>query len=342
MKSYSLLSAAALLLLCGCKSTAPETTEISLFDQPGFEKTARPDADPETFLPWSTAVKPHGGSKLFKNPKKLPLYTVDFAKVPLSPGWIYELNMKFVGQEGTALHLYGTEFSGEKPGNTHVLLRTRSALNVNGATGYSKEFAISPGSTGILPHFLIASAGKSGHVNELLVENLSIRKIAPMKQASPEIKKINLASAYDFSKHPEGEFTKMCRGMGANAKHWSNVKAEVVKIDGESMLHIVRKPENYIYPWMDLNPFPIDPRYHYVRLSFQIKGSGAVSPGLWWKRRTLQWDYYHGKKVELTNDWQTVTLVHPCMTPDVKSATMSFSSSGDGEFWIKNISVTME
>ena len=339
MKKRSALSA---LLFLSCCFAADPAVEFSFFEKPGLEKPLLSIEGEENFLPWTIAVKDSPAGKIFKNPKRLPLYTVEFQPIAPEPGWIYEMNMKFIGQEGTALHIYGVEYAGTVQRSNHVLLRTRSALNVNGVTGYSKEFAVAPGCTELRTSLTVASAGKTGHTTELLVEKLSIRKVAPMKQASSEIRKINLAEDYDLSKYPEGSFPKMSKGYGENAKHWPNVKAEIVKVDGENLLHIVRTKDQYIYPFMELKPFPVDPRYYYIRLTFEIKGKGTVAPGLWWKRRSLSWDYFHGKKVTLTDDWQTVTVVHPCMTPDVKSATMSFTGGGDGEFWIRNISANME
>ncbi len=326
------------LLFSGCAVTEKK---INLLTEPGLEKqTALFYGD--RFQPFSKMISPCKSGWLVKNPEKVPVIFSVFKGQPLDPTGIYELKMRYVGQEGIRLIVCGSEYGKEKIQKNNILLNTVSSLNVNGAAEYRKEFAVSPACELLFPSLSVINPGKLGHAVELLVEDLSIRRVGNMKFAPEEIKKINLASDYDFSKYPAGDFPDIHKGNGVNAKKWSNIKAEIVELNGEKVLHIIRKPENYIYPYMALKPFPIDPKYHFIKLSFKIKGKGSIKPGLWWKRSSLGWDYYHGLEVKLSDEWQTVTVIHPCMTPDVKSATMSFSSNGHGEFWIKDIFVNME
>ena len=326
------------VLFCGCTGTGEKT---DLLSSPGME--VQTSAFPgKTFQPYSRVMIRDNAGWLVRNPGKMPVFFVVFQGVSLDAEGIYELNMRYVGLEGTRLIISGSEFNGETYLKGLVLMNTVSSVNVNGAAEYRKEFAVTPDCNRLIPSLSVINPGKNGHGTELLVEELSIRRTGTMKAASSSIRTVNLASDYDFAKYPEGDFEKICKGYGKQAKRWSSIKAEIVNLDGENVLHIVRKPENYIYPYMELKPFPVDPKYYFVKLSFKIKGKGSIKPGLWWKRNSLNWDYYHGGEVKLTDQWQTVTVIHPCMTPDVKNATMSFTSGGSGEFWIKDITANLE
>ena len=331
-----LLAVLCPVLLCGCSGIVPD--KIDLLATPGAEKLS----EMPHFRPFSEIVKPYGSSWLITNPDREQHIVTALSGVKLDPTGIYELKMRYAGQEGTRLILNGLEYGDGKIIKRNTLLNTVSFLNVNGMTAYSKEFAVTPECRELVPSLSILRPGKNGNLEEFLVEELSIRRVGDMKKAAPEVKKVNLASDYDFSEYPEGDFKKIHKGNGADAKKWTDIKAEIVTLDGEKVLHIVRTPENYIYPFMNLKKFPIDPKYHFVKVSFKAKGTGSILPGLWWDRASLHWDYYHLPEVSLSDRWQTVTFLHPCMTSDVRSATMSFTSSGSGEFWIKDISVNLE
>ena len=317
------------------------TEKYNLFALPGLEKETELFKG-EFFQPFSKSIIPYSSGWLVKNPDRKKCIFVVSQPMKLDPNAIYELKMRFAGQEGLRLLVTGSEYKNSKHIKSNILLNTNSYLNVNGMTSCSKEFAITPGCEEFYPSVSVMTTSEKGPAVMLHVEECSIRQTGFMKKAAPEIRQINLASDYDFSRYPVGEFNKIYKGYGLKAEKWSSIKAEIVNLNGEKVLHIVRKPENYIYPYMELKKFPVDPKYHFVKLSFKIKGSGKIKPGLWWKRPSLNWDYYHGPEVELTNEWQQTTLIHPCMTSDVKSATMSFTSSGNGEFWIKDIAVNIE
>ena len=338
LKNHLYLAGVCSLLLCGCGTMQYKT---ELLAQPGMEKQS--DLFPgSTFQPFSRVIKPYGSSWQIVNPERNSVFFTVFQGQKLDPEGIYRVQLRFIGQEGTRFLLSGSEFSNGKIIKNQILLNLVSFLNINGAVTYSKEFAVTPDCEQMIPSLTVINSGKKGNAKEMLVEEFSITRVGSMKKADPEIRKINLASDYDPAKLPEGNFTKIHKGSGENAKKWSNIKAEIITLNGEKVLHIVRKPENYIYPFLELKKFPIDPKHHFVKVSFKAKGTGAIKPGLWWKRAVLNWDYYHGQEVKLTDEWQTITVLHPCMTPDVKSATMSFSSNGDGEFWIKDISANIE
>ena len=340
MKIKMLFAISALFSLFVC---AAADEKINLLSLPGEEKPF--DIFPSSgYEPYSKVIVPMKQAQgwLIKNPKKVPIFYTQLHGVSLKPDGIYELRLRYVGQEGNRILVQGVECKDEKSLKINLLANTTSFLNVNGAAEYRKEFAVTPDCQTMIPLLSMINPGKSGHPIEMLLEDLSICRVGTMKKASDKIKNVNLASDYDFSKYPEGDFNKIYKGYGPKAKKWSSVKAEIVKLDGENVLHIVRTPENYIYPFINLKPFPVDPRHYFVKLTFKAKGKGSFKPGLWWKRHAMNWDYYHGNNVTLTDEWQTVTLIHPCMTPNVKQATVSFTSgSVDGEFWIKDLSVNL-
>ena len=325
-----------LLALPGCTSVQEK---FDLFARPGLETQSEPLSG-KFFQPYSEIIAQEKAGWLVRNPQKtMGLQTV-LHGLKLDPAGIYELRMRYVGKERTRLFIHGSELKDGKVSKTHVLVNTMSFLNVNGAVEYRKQFAVTPGCEQLIPALSVYSGGKTGNPVELIIEELSITRVGKMNSASDSLKKVNFASDYDFSKHPVGDFNKITKGRGANVKKWSDVKAEIVNLNGEKVLHIVRTPENYIYPYLELAPFTVDPRYYFVKYTFKAKGKGTISPGLWWQRSHLSFDYYHGNAAVLTDDWQTITVIHPCMTPDVARAAVSFTSSGHGEFWIKDISVS--
>lgn len=332
----------ALLLtsvLCGCCCTE----KYDLLDAKNAPQKKEVEKYGKDFYSVADGVQKKGDFYLVKAPKTK---TKSFALLPrplkLDSKGVYELRMRYAGQERVALNMYGQEFEGENVRWTRPLVRTMSYLNVNGSTDYRKEFAVSPGIDKIQPIFNLARGGANFVGTVLLLEELSIVRKGDMKFADSEQKKINYAADYDFSKYPVGDFRKIHKGNGPKAKKWSNIKAEIIECDGEKVLHIVRNKDNYIYPFIRLAPFKIDPRYHFVRVTLKAKGKGSFATGLWWQRPSLYFDYENAPKCELTDKWQTFTMTRPCMTADVKNAALSFTSYGDGEFFIKDIEVRFE
>ena len=328
----------AVALICGCR-TAEEL--LSLLKGPAAPHL--PEKDRQNFAPYAGSVKPYGNMTLIKAPEADGSFVVEFAAVTPVPDSVYEFRMRYAGQENIQLHAYGIEESGNGSQSAGLLMRTMSYLNVNGMVEYAKPFAVSKDCRKLIPLLRLSMPGKfTRGRNCLLVEDMSIRRLGPMKHASAADRENNLASDYDFSKYPAGDFRKIYKGKGKTAPKWSDVKAQIVKENNTAWLRITRKPENYIYPFLELKPFPADPLHHSVRVSLKARGKGSFRIGLWWKRPSLGWDYENRSLCRLTDQWQTFTAVRPCMTPDVTAPTLSFTSYGDGEFDIKDISVTLE
>ena len=329
------LSVPAMLLVCGCAAEKIDLLAASGMEEPSEHFAA------STFQPYSRVVVPAEQGYWIKNPNEQPAVLTVFNGLTLDCKGIYEWCLRYAGYERVRLLLSGNEYKNGSIFKKDVLLNTMSYLNVNSTVEYRKKFAVSPECERLVPAFTLINPGKSGHAAELWIEEFSVKRVGTMKTASNALKNINLADEYDFSRYPAGEFNNMFKGKGKDVKKWSDVKAEVVELNGEKVLHIVRKPADYIYPYMDLKAFPTDPQYYFVKLTFKARGKGGIRPGLWWKRFEMSWDYYHGEEVQLTDEWQTISLIHPCLTPNVEKATMSFTSKGDGEFWIKDISATL-
>lgn len=328
------------LFLCGCCCEKYDLMDgKNAIKCPDFELIGG-----DFYCEFDKVVQKKDDFSIIRTPQnKIKVFAFPLKTVELDPRGIYELNLRFVGKERIFFNILGAEFANGKIRWTRPLARSMSFLNVNGAVNYSKEFAVSPGTEKLQPVFQLQSSANSslnGYI--MLVENLSITRKGDMKCASDELKKINFASDYDFSKYPLGDFKKMRKGNGPNAKKWSNVKADIVEDNGEKVLRIIRKPENYIYPFITLAPFKVDPRYYFVRVTFKAKGKGAFKSGLWWQRSSLYFDYENTPECKLTDKWQTFTMLRPCMTPDVQKAALSFTSAGDGEFYIKDIEVRFE
>ena len=274
-----------MLMLCGCAATVEKK---SLLDSPGMEEPNELFSG-STFQPFSQMFERTQGGYWVKNPGEKPALYGVFNGLSLDNNGIYELCLRYVGQEKLRLLISGVECKNGKVLKRDILLNTVSFLNVNSSVEYRKKFAVSPECETLIPSLYLINPGKTGHATELLIEELSVQRIGTMKTASDELKSVNMADEYDFSKYQLGEFNNMFKGKGRDVKKWSDVKAEIVEQEGARVLHIVRKPESYIYPYMDLKPFPVDPQYYFVKLTFKAKGKGSIKPGLWWKRNMMNW-----------------------------------------------------
>lgn len=334
-----LLAVLSGLVLCGCC-----TEKYNLMDiKEPLESTELQQFGGDYYLGFSDVVSAHEKYHIVHAPQtRRNIFAFPLQTLQLDPRGLYELRLRFAGQEKIALYVFGFEYSSGKIRWTRPLAKTMSYLNVNGITDYSKEFAVSPGTDRLQPMFQLHKEGRPFSKSALMIEELSIIRKGDMKFADAELKKINFAADYDFSKYPVGDFTNIHKGNGPKAKKWSDVKAEIVELDGEKVLHIVRNKDNYIYPFIHFAPFNVDPQYYFVRLTFKAKGKGAFFSGLWWRRPDLNFDFENTPECKLTDEWQTFTMYRPCMPPGVKSATLGFTSRGDGEFFIKDIEVCFE
>ena len=327
------------LVLCGCSIEKYNLMDIK---EP-LESAEMQQLGGNYYVGLSDVVNTHEKYYTVNAPEnKKNIFAFPLQRLKLDPRGLYELRLRFAGQEKIALYVFGFEYNAGKIRWNRPLAKTMSYLNVNGMTDYRKEFAVSPGTDCFQPVFQLHKAGRPLPNSVVMIEELSITRKGDMKFADADLKKINFAADYDFSKYPVGDFSNIHKGNGPNAKKWSDVKAQIVEVDGEKVLHIVRNKNNYIYPFINFAPFNVDPRYYFVRLTFKAKGKGSFFSGLWWKRPDLNFDFENTPECKLTDEWQTFTMLRPCMIPGVKSATLGFTSHGDGEFFIKDIEVRFE
>jgi len=330
----------AVLLLAGCASRE----SYDLLTLNGQGKPYHPTMPQGEMLPFSQVLKRESDLTAVCNPEKRKFLYVGFAEAPLAPGNVYRFTMRAAGREGLEIAAFLSEYHGETLRFDRNLLRATLFLNANGMTQFQKDFAVTPGATKAIP--CITFFSRSGTMNSgsiALLETLSIEKVGKMKTASPAIRATNLAGKYDFDRFPAGNFQLMHKGNGSNAAKWRDVQAEVIELPGEGKaLRIVRHVNDYVYPYLELEPFPADPQYHYVKLTFEAKGRGAFRTGIWWQRRHLEWDYENAPLCRLTDQWQTFTVYRPCLTPDVVAPTLAFNSADEGEYFIRRISVTLE
>ncbi|MCQ2380680.1 MAG: hypothetical protein MJ025_07155 [Victivallaceae bacterium] len=333
----------AILSIVLASASMAKDDKFDLLALPGQEKCAHPAMPAGEMVPFSQAVKNDSGLWRIVNPERRKFLSVGFAEVPLEPGAVYRFRMRAAGREGLDVVAFSSSH-GEKGIPDCNLLHTRLFLNVNGVTEYSKLFAMVPGQDRITPYATFFQGGREMSPGTLcLLEELSIERVGEMKRPTDAERTVNLAADLDFSKFPDGNFEPMRKGMGPNAKKWSDILAEVVTMpDGAKALRIARTKANYVYPHLELAPFPSDPQFHYVKVSFEAKGRGSFRIGLWWKRRHMEWDYENASSCMLSDEWRTFTMIRPCMTPDVMSPTLAFNSSDDGEYFIRNIRVSFD
>jgi hypothetical protein len=61
---------------------------------------------------------------------------------------------------------------------------------------------------------------------------------------------------------------------------------------------------------------------------------------IWWWLKHSNWSYYGGDSIELTEQWQTVTLWRGCITPGVDYAACSIAiETPEAEFWVDDMSL---
>jgi hypothetical protein len=121
-------------------------------------------------------------------------------------------------------------------------------------------------------------------------------------------------------------------------KRCLNVDASIIEDNGSKILEIIKKEKAYIYPHFLSRSINLEGCL--VEFSFNAKGDGIVSPGLWWKRRFLGHDYYHGPQVVLSNKWQRIKAIRACLDPLTEAATGSITvNSSQCRILIDNISM---
>lgn len=328
------------LALTGCAARK----NYDLLVMKGQEKSYHPAMPQGELLSFSQTVKNENGLFAILNPEKRKFLSVGFSALALEPGSIYRFTLRAVGREGLEIAAFLSEFEKENLRYNRNLLRATLFLNVNGITTFQKDFAVSPGSDRAIP--CITFFSRNGAMNPgciALLKTLSIEKVGGMKKLPAGTPGTDLAKKYDFNRFPAGDFTLIHKGNGPDAAKWRDIRAEIVDLKGEGKaLHIVRHTGDYVYPYLLLDDFPVDPTGHYVKVTFEAKGRGAFRTGIWWKRRHLEWDYENAPLCRLTGQWQTFTVYRPCLTPDVIAPTLAFNSGGEGEYFIRNLHVTLE
>ncbi len=328
------------LALAGCAT--PKNYDLLVMK--GQETSYHPSMPQGELLPFSQTVKNENGLFAIQNPEKRKFLSVGFAALDLEPGSVYRFTLRAVGREGLEIAAFLSEFEKENLRYDRNLLRATLFLNVNGITAFQKDFTVSEGTTKAIPCITFFSRG--GAMNPgciALLETLSIEKVGEMKKLPAGTPKTDLAKKYEFNRFPVGDFTLIHKGNGPDAAKWRDIQAGIVDLQGEGKaLHIVRHKGDYIYPYILLDDFPVEPMYHYVKVTFEAKGRGAFRTGIWWKRRHLEWDYENAPLCRLTDQWQTFTIRRPCLTPDVVAPTLAFNSADEGEYFIRNLSVTLE
>ncbi|MFA6549174.1 MAG: hypothetical protein WCT39_04505 [Candidatus Margulisiibacteriota bacterium] len=263
------------------------------------------------------------------------------AKVPVKPGTIHAIRLTGMGIEQINIAIVGDFYSKNEYVESLPILGNTFSQNVNGMTALEKDFAVPSGVDSMILNVRLTSA-KAEEMRpgvKVVIEELAIKEKCKIKTPAAEISGKNLLSARDFTNCSLGEFAGIHKGNGKDAKHWSDVDAQIVEFDGRKCLKIERTPQNYIYPFLTSKPFPLDPQNYFIKVTVTARGKGEFRIGLWWTRKNFDRDYQNRVKCVLSDEWKTFTEVRACLSPLVTCADLSFTSSGDAVIYIKNVSM---
>ena len=295
-----------------------------------------PYENPESFIPYSKAFIRNGSFFSFitpKNSQKKNSYFTRLAKVSVEPKTIYTLKLTALGSEKLYILITGLFFKNGKYIGTRSVFRHIYLQNVNGMTSVEKDFAIPTGVDSMILNLTMNSNAT------LIIKEFAIRKKGRIKIPPSGYLGKNLLPIGDFKNCQLGEFTGMYKGRGKNAKHWPNIKADVVELNGEKCLKIERNTQNYIYPFFTSVPFPFNPQNYLIKASVTVRGKGEFRLGLWWKRKGIPRDYQNRVKCVLSDKWTTFTEIRACLSPLVTNANLSFYSTGNAVIYVKNIKI---
>lgn len=270
----------------------------------------------------------------------LPANFTGTEKLSVKPGTIYTLKLRGMGIEQTHITVTGLFFSKDKYLESLTVFRNTFLQNVNGMMSLEKDFAIPPGVDSMILNIALSSAKadvKMRPGTKVVLEEFALKEKGEMKEPSAEISGINFMPTGDFSNSETGEFKNIHKGNGKEAKHWSDVDAQIVEFDGRKCLKIERTAQNYIYPFLTSKPFPFNPQNYFIRATVTVRGKGEFKLGLWWTRKDFDRDYQNRVNCTLSDEWKTFTEVRACLSPLVSCADLSFTSNGDAVIYVKEI-----
>lgn len=160
-----------------------------------------------------------------------------------------------------------------------------------------------------------------------------------LMNGSPESQKLgkdNLLPVSDFENLKTGPYTP---GKDIFST-FKGTTAEIVEQDSGKCLHIVMPPKGYVFPYFSSRRANLDNCA--LLFKYRIKGKGKVHPMIWWWVKNCSWTYYGGKDIELTDQWQDVSLWRSCTLPDMEFAGCSFAiASPEADFYVDDVSLTI-
>lgn len=303
------------------------------------------EKDRSNFTPYSEAFERTGRFLRMKVPKsdgEIEYRVTGLKKISVTPGMRYSIKMKAMGTENIYLLVMGLFYKNDEFVEISTLVRNTYFLNVNGMVAIEKEFAPPPDTDSMILYMALIQkpSGKTlTPGTKLVFEELSVSETGPMKTVPADMLNKNFLKYDDFTQCALGEFTDMTRGLGERSKRWSNVDAQVVELEGEKCLRIIRTPENFSSPFFKTAAFGFDPQTYYIKATATVRGEGEFHLGLWWIRDGFNTDFQNQVPCILSDEWTSVTEIRPCLSPLVLSTELVFHSNKDGVLYVKNLSV---
>lgn len=341
---YAAILLCILFSSCG-KHSFDLTNQQEGQENPGFIPI---ESDQPRFIPYSEISGFDSGNLLITIPadtnSEMPVdhRHTGMKEIPVRPGSVYTLRLRAMGVEKLQLQVRGILKSGGVHTEVIPVLNTIFLLNVNGLTLLEKDFAVTGNADTMVPYLTFFSAQPGtilGTGTKLIINEFSISETGKMKRIPSALYGKNFIPFTSFSEFPYGSFTNMHLGSGKNAAKWPDVQAEITNLEGEKVLRISRKTNEYIYPFFTSIGFPEDPQKMLIRTTVTVKGNGTFRLGLWWKRNKFSTDYQNRIHCTLTDEWQTFTETRACLSPMVTAANVCFNAVDEGVMYVRDVRI---
>jgi len=306
--------------IVACTSGCMSTDEESVFTWArGIEKTdpfRSHNADPTTdseFVPFSKGIVHEDGFTFFTVPRsegRMNYRYVGLGPFDVKPMHRYAMRFRIAKCGFPFSPMFCATFldKHDKDISFETLLHVDGGLDM---TLLEEDFGSPPGAAKMIVWVGASMLGKgtlrTGKTLAFSDFGIYDRGVMDGNADTRALRGKHLLSLASFQEREGGPFKHPDFYSGYKGR-W--LKTEIVKQGDNKVLHIVKDEQGYQYPYFEMTHVPCDNTW--LEFSFRIKGKGTIAPGIWWKAPRGTWRYWHGKAVELTDQWQTVSCRRGC------------------------------
>ncbi|HEY3396571.1 MAG TPA: hypothetical protein VGM19_02830 [Armatimonadota bacterium] len=257
---------------------------------------------------------------------------------PVAGGYRYALSFRATKKlDSKFMVLFGaTFFRGARPLGYETLFTYREAQP--GMPLVEQDFMVPPGADRMIVWIGVSNSPDPLPPGpQVVFQSLRLIPRGPLN-GTPATRALigrNLLPLDNFRTAPLGPYAPGPKVFGVG-----DLKPEIVEQDGRRYLHLVRPGAGYVFPYFNSRPVNLDNCL--TEFSFRVKGTGKLQPMIWWWLRDNNWSYYGGKGIELTGEWQTLSVIRGCLNPDMEYAGCSFAIQSDqADFLVDDMKLTV-